>query len=100
MFRIRLQVRTRYGERFMIHFHLDKDDQPKLWNFSALCGGVKSTICILYAQQHTFMDMTIGIRQETSSTTMLFPAALEEVIAEGDRILASLSQSKKCVICQ
>merc|ERR1719334_2953404 len=28
MFRIRLQVRTRYGERFMIHFHLDKDDQP------------------------------------------------------------------------
>jgi len=88
--RIRVQARTRYGEQFIIHFHLDEDDQqPKYWNFSELRPG-RSSICILYAERHNFMDMTVGIRQERSSTIMVFPLTMKELLCGHENTLQNL----------
>jgi len=99
--RVRVQARTRYGERFTVHFHLDQDEggQLKFCNYSALIGG-KSTLCILYAHQHKFMDFTTGIRQESCYTVKVFPARLQELTDEVDKIIAVLSEPNKCVVCK
>jgi len=99
--RVRVQARTRYGERFRVHFYLDQDDggQLKFSNYSALIGG-ESTLCILYAQQHKFMDFTTGIRQESCYHAKVFPVRIQELTEEVDKIIEVLSDPKKCVVCK
>jgi len=38
---------------------------------------VGDTVAILYAHQHGFLDMTVGIRQEESSTCQVSIKAIE-----------------------
>lgn len=60
LFRLRLVARDRDGIRFPVAFHLEDGDS----DFDLSQFRVGRTIAILYAHEHGFMDMTIGIRQE------------------------------------
>ena len=61
--RVRVQARSRFGERFMVHFHSDEDEggTPKFFDLTALRPGA-STICVLYPYQKQPLGGTVGIR--------------------------------------
>lgn len=46
------------------------------------------TLCVLYAERKTLMDLTEGIRQESVDTVWVFKAPLAKVHAEAKKILA------------
>lgn len=60
--RLRLIVKDKSGTQFPIAFHLETDEDPEPHRFR-----VGDTIAILYPHQHSFLDMTVGIRQEVAS---------------------------------
>lgn len=62
--RLRLWVKDRAGHEFPVSFYIE-DDQRWL-DLTQFRKG--RTIAILYAEQHYFLDTTIGIRQESSRT--------------------------------
>ena len=61
-FRLRLTVKDRSGKTFPVAFYLEDDSTAPIQ-----CR-VGDTIAILYANQHGFLDMTVGIRQEEMCT--------------------------------
>jgi hypothetical protein len=63
-FRLRLWVKDRSGKEFPLSFHIE--DDTRWLDMSRFQKG--RTVAIMYAEQHSFLDMTIGIRQETTST--------------------------------
>eukprot|EP00397_Hematodinium_sp_SG-2012_P012407 GEMP01012576.1.p1 GENE.GEMP01012576.1~~GEMP01012576.1.p1 ORF type:complete len:599 (+),score=98.08 GEMP01012576.1:54-1850(+) len=99
--RWRVQIKTRFGERVIVHFHLDLEDEeskkPRFFGWSDIKQG--TTLCILYAQVHDFLDMTQGIRQEYDSGVMVFPASQDMLADEIDTILATVAAPQECVIC-
>ncbi|KAI9768645.1 MAG: hypothetical protein M1839_004005 [Geoglossum umbratile] len=58
--RLRLSVADKSGVVFPIAFHLDGGDEDL--DLDSFREG--HTIAILYARQHDFLDLTLGIRQE------------------------------------
>jgi hypothetical protein len=58
--RLRLWARDKAGNEFPVHFYIDDNEQvdPRLFR-------VGNTIAVLYAQQHFFLDMTVGLRLES-----------------------------------
>ena len=62
--RLRLWVKDRTENVFPISFYIE-DDSRKL-DLSRFQKG--RTVAILHAEQHNFLDMTVGIRQESSRT--------------------------------
>lgn len=61
-FRLRLWVKDSAGHEFPIAFHLE-DDERRL-DLTRFRKGL--TIVIWHAEQHSFMDLSVGIRQESS----------------------------------
>lgn len=70
-FRLRLLVKDHRGGAFPITFYL-RDGAPDVRQYR-----VGQTVAILYAHRHGFLDMTIGIRQEESSTCKVSVKAIE-----------------------
>jgi hypothetical protein len=125
--RLCLTVKDRRGEEVPANFHLDPHEGPRMFtpgmsNFPVHPNIPKSlteegnTIAILYAEQHNFMDGTIGFRIEDANRvqvrpipldgillkdqpTQFFPCTLERLLALGDRILTTVSQSDGVRAC-
>jgi hypothetical protein len=62
--RMRLWVKDRSGKEFPISFYIENDERS--FDFNRFKKG--KTVAILYAEQHGFLDLTVGIRQESTST--------------------------------
>jgi hypothetical protein len=63
-FRLRLWTKDRSGKEFPISFYIEDND--RVLDLDRFQKG--RTVAILYAEQHGFLDMTVGIRQESTST--------------------------------
>lgn len=63
-FRLRLWAKDRSGKEFPISFYIEEDERSL--DLNQFQKG--RTVAILYAEQHGFLDMTVGIRQESTST--------------------------------
>jgi hypothetical protein len=64
IFRLRLWVKDRSEKEFPIAFYIE--DNERFLNLNRFQKGM--TVAILYAEQHSFLDMTVGIRQESTNT--------------------------------
>ncbi|KAK3984905.1 SET domain-protein [Cladorrhinum sp. PSN332] len=79
--RLRLIVRDKRGATAPVAFYTD--DKGAEFTHQAQSG---FTVAILYANQHGFLDMTVGVRLEESSIFKIIPAPLNEVLALSDRV--------------
>jgi hypothetical protein len=94
-------LQTRFGEEVKIMFYLD--DRPSMMGFQ---GGAFDdfpfkvepghTICIMYAERKTFMDMSVGVRQETLGACWVFNAPFQEVQADAEKLLRPVSGCFHC----
>ncbi|KAH9034287.1 hypothetical protein EDB84DRAFT_69377 [Lactarius hengduanensis] len=109
--RLCLWVKDRRGSEVPANFHLDPPHigrvfTPGMSNFPVHRNVPKSltdkgnTIAILYAQQHNFMDGSIGFRIEDADLVQFFPCTLERLLALGDCISSNLSQSDGVPACK
>ena len=118
--RRRLTVRDRDGTQFQIVIHTEDGELPDK-EARLLCIG--NTVAVMYAVQHEFWDMTIGVRQEhettlkvrvktwTSSTRaknnaefsyQVLPMSLQKLYELNDRVFEHLPTQggqKKCHNC-
>ncbi|KAK2033374.1 hypothetical protein LX32DRAFT_635307 [Colletotrichum zoysiae] len=78
--RVRLVVRDRENQSFVVAFYPDNSDRPKL-NSLARKLKVGYTIAIVYPRQHQFMDGTEGVRVEDLHTCHVIAAKLEDVFS-------------------
>jgi hypothetical protein len=107
--RLCLTVKDRKGEELPANFHLDSrgprmftpgmSNFPEHPNIPQSLTEEGNTIAILYPEQHNFMDGTIGFRIEDATRVQFFPCTLERLLALGDRILTSVSQSDGARTC-
>jgi hypothetical protein len=67
--RLTLLVRDKGGRQVPVYLYTDdRGKEP------AVCGVQPGhTVAILYAHQHSFMDMSVGIRQEDIGTIKVVP---------------------------
>ena len=110
--RLRLIVRDRSGEKLPVAFHLDNEDELDLSDFQ-----IGSVVAILYAHQHGFLDMTVGVRQETERSVMVsrwrwiaqrvtswqcetIPLSLEKTLELGNTVHTQMMVSKDKIVCQ
>ena len=74
--RNRVFVRDRKGQdNIPISFYPERG----LFDFSTLKKG--HTICVMLAEQHYFMDMTVGLRIESLDTVKVIPCGLSDLLA-------------------
>jgi hypothetical protein len=71
-FRLTLRVRDKAGQEIPVSFYTENRGQELV--VSGLRTG--QTIAILYAHQHGFLDMTVGIRQEDMSTIKVYTLSI------------------------
>ncbi|KAH8754747.1 hypothetical protein F5883DRAFT_397548, partial [Diaporthe sp. PMI_573] len=81
LFRVKLIVQDKAGATVPVAFHTD--GRGTEFAPSQLRSGY--TVAILYAHRHSFLDLTIGIRQEEYCGVKFFPAALAELLGLSDR---------------
>merc|ERR1719362_132525 len=96
--RVRTQLKTRFGEEVVAHFHLDKRTGPAFFDWSAIKPG-ESCMCILYAVIHNFMDMTQGLRVENPTSVMVFPVTQDVLCEEVHRISRTAGKNTACSFC-
>ncbi|KAH6842235.1 hypothetical protein B0I37DRAFT_314285 [Chaetomium sp. MPI-CAGE-AT-0009] len=65
-----------------------------------LCVQKGFTVAVLYAEQHGFLDMTVGIRHEDSASLKIFPVALDELLSLSDRVQQFATQANGARTCQ
>lgn len=108
--RLRLWVKDKKGEVVVAHFHLGTPQSgrvftPGMSNFPVHPNVPQSladkgnTMAILYAHQHDFVDGSTGFRIEDADLVQFFPCTLERLLALGDRISSSVSQSDGVRAC-
>jgi hypothetical protein len=96
--RPRVLLETRFGEQVLVNFHLEDSDTPTFFGWPDLVVG--STMCIMYPNSRTFMDMNQGIRQEYSKSVMIFPASLETLTRECENLHYGKDETaNKCFNC-
>ncbi|KAI9458204.1 hypothetical protein BJY52DRAFT_1149907 [Lactarius psammicola] len=109
--RLCLNVKDRRGDEVTAAFYLDSHQiggafTPGMSNFPVHRNVPKSlttkgnTIAILYAQQHDFADGSNGFRIEDADQVQFFPCTLERLLALGDWISGSFSQSDDTPPCK
>ncbi|KAK2071414.1 hypothetical protein P8C59_005842 [Phyllachora maydis] len=69
--RYRLIVRDLHGDEKVVAFYLDHDEE---FDFRTIRVG--HTIVIMYAQQHAFLDGSLGVRVEEPEFVKVFPISL------------------------
>ena len=72
-FRLRLRIRDKAGVEFGVHFHPEDSQEPIIQDYA-----VGKTIAILYAHQHVFLDMTVGVRVEVLSSVQVLDISCSE----------------------
>ncbi|KAI5857464.1 hypothetical protein GGS23DRAFT_616638 [Durotheca rogersii] len=82
--RLRVYVRDRAGRTIQIAFHTE--DRGETVPPPLVQRG--NTVAIFYAQQHAFMDSSLGIRQEELSNIKIFPYKHEDILQLSDRVQA------------
>lgn len=91
-------LRDKSGATFSIHFYPERTEQ--LTNFAKK---IKkgSTLAILYAENHQFMDGQVGIRVEDLRNVKLIRAPLKEILTFND-MLQDLQKVQKpsCSACK
>ena len=94
--RPRVMLSTVYAEQVPVAFHLSTSS-PDWFGWVDL--KVDSTLIILYAEIHLFLDGTLGVRQEASDTVMVFPATLRTLHEEYQAIQDVVQDKSKCFSC-
>mmetsp|Transcript_30033 Transcript_30033/g.69282 ORF Transcript_30033/g.69282 Transcript_30033/m.69282 type:complete len:331 (-) Transcript_30033:9-1001(-) len=102
--RPRASIVTNFAERVLVNFHLESALCPDGFGWDELKVG--SSMVILYAERKTFLDMSVGIRQESPETVMVFPVSLpdlnknyEAIQAHVNRSSSSSSSARRCFAC-
>lgn len=96
--RPRYIVRTHYGEDVLVNYYLDSNEVPA-FSFDDVRLGC--TLCIMYAEKKVFLDLSTGIREDDTKSTIVFPTSLDKVSDEGELLkLASESATRVCFGCR
>ncbi len=74
MFRNRVFVKDRSGREIRILFYPETGH----FDFTTLRNG--HTICVMLAEQHYFMDMTVGLRIEALDLVKVIPCSLNDLL--------------------
>ncbi|KAF2137797.1 uncharacterized protein K452DRAFT_98503 [Aplosporella prunicola CBS 121167] len=93
--RLRLLVRDRSGLEVPVAFYPDAQDP--LLDYGSFRKG--HTLAILYAHQHGFLDLSVGIRQETMSAVRVIPFPLHRLLALSDTLQTRSEASKNSPAC-
>lgn len=94
--RPRVTIRTQYGEQVLVNFHLDTPS-PKYFDWKDL--KPRRTLVILYAENRTFMDMKSGVRQESPTSSMVFPSSFDSLSDEYQGFVTLANGAKACFYC-
>lgn len=94
--RPRVTIKTQYGERVLVNFHLDTPS-PAFFKWEDL--KPKRTLAIFYAVNRTFMDLNQGIRQENPRTVLVFPCPLDSLMDEFQGYVWVEKRAKACFYC-
>jgi len=96
--RPRALLETKFGECVLVNFHLEDSPRPAFFNWNDIVKG--RTMCIFYAENKTFLDMNRGVRQESSTSPMIFPVSLGQLIKEGESLHFARDEStRRCFQC-
>lgn len=92
--RVLLRVKDKDGQVVTIGLYTDDRGQ-------ALAPQIKEghTVAVLYGEQHSFLDMTVGIRVEEASVIRIIPCSLDQLLKASDEVAARNSQPKCCGSC-
>eukprot|EP00927_Polykrikos_kofoidii_P065117 TRINITY_DN60908_c0_g1_i1.p1 TRINITY_DN60908_c0_g1~~TRINITY_DN60908_c0_g1_i1.p1 ORF type:complete len:774 (-),score=93.98 TRINITY_DN60908_c0_g1_i1:54-2375(-) len=101
--RVRLTATDKQGRYFRVHIHV-RDDSSTMKLEDMVVG---NTIAIMCPEKHSFMDGTVGIRQEGADTAFVFRAGLRQLMEEGAKLLVTpqcchecgQETAKKCLKC-
>jgi hypothetical protein len=96
LFRVLLRVKDKDGQ--VVTIGLYTDDRGR-----ALAPHIKEghTVVVLYGEQHSFLDMTVGIRVEEASIIRIIPCSLEQLLKASDDVAVRNfnGQSRCCGSC-
>ncbi|KAF6821141.1 hypothetical protein CPLU01_12568 [Colletotrichum plurivorum] len=98
--RVRLVVRDRDGQNFVVAFYPDNRDAGNL-DVGKLRVG--HTIALAYPRQHIFLDGTQGVRVEDLSSYRVFPVGLDKLFQINTELLSytgQLDAPKRCYSCR
>ncbi|KAK3290816.1 uncharacterized protein B0H64DRAFT_446639 [Chaetomium fimeti] len=94
--RLKLVTKDKTGLEVPVAFHTPgRGDE-----LDPLCVQKGFTLAVLYAEQHGFLDMTVGIRQEDLASLRIFPVALDELLSLSDRVRQCVTQGNGTRRCQ
>ncbi|KAK4247323.1 hypothetical protein C7999DRAFT_32301 [Corynascus novoguineensis] len=94
--RLRLLAKDKTGLEVPVSFYT-----PGRGNeLDPLCVLKGYTLAVLYAEQHGFLDMTVGIRHEDPASLKIFPVALDELLSLSDRVQQCATQANGVRTCQ
>ncbi|KAI0376802.1 hypothetical protein F5Y04DRAFT_265781 [Hypomontagnella monticulosa] len=94
--RLRLIVQDKDHQKIPIAFHTD--DRGLEMDPSSLQEGF--TVAVLYAEQHGFLDMSIGIRLENPTGIKIFPISLNDLFILSDKMQRYATIEKGMRTCQ
>ncbi|KAJ7117632.1 hypothetical protein C8R44DRAFT_674011 [Mycena epipterygia] len=86
-------VRDKDGFECLVSFHLD--DRARYPTIGEICKD-GYTICIMYANQHHFMDGQIGVRVENERRVKILPCSLRELLDIRGKVMKN---SGICNVC-
>ena len=90
--RLRLDLRDAAGARVPAHFHTDDYGS----NFALRCRK-GTTLALLYANRHNFMDMSVGLRIEDAESVSVLPFSMKELSEANALMWDSVSGSEQKV---
>ncbi|KAL2138078.1 hypothetical protein VTI28DRAFT_7496 [Corynascus sepedonium] len=93
--RLRLVAKDKTGLEVPVSFYTPGRGSE----LDPLCLLKGSTLAVLYAEQHGFLDMTVGIRQEIPASVKIFPVALDELLSLSDRVQQCATQENGVRTC-
>ncbi|KAJ3869846.1 hypothetical protein EV359DRAFT_29141, partial [Lentinula novae-zelandiae] len=89
-------VKDTTGQTFLAAFHYnDRTLFSEVWKK----GLVGSTICVMYANFHQFVDGQVGVRLEEPESVKILPFGLEELITASELFQAPCSSPVTCALC-
>ncbi|KAJ6620601.1 hypothetical protein B0H10DRAFT_1791636, partial [Mycena sp. CBHHK59/15] len=100
-FRPMYRVKDRAGLEYLVAFHLD--DRLCFLDIYEKCKE-GFTMCIMYTNQHLFVDGQQGIHVEVESTVKVLPCILQKLMKTGDKLKENNGcctvTSMKCSKCK
>ncbi|KAI9782000.1 MAG: hypothetical protein M1839_005593 [Geoglossum umbratile] len=94
--RLRLIVKDKTDRTVPIAFHTD----DRGLELDPLYVQKGFTVAILYAEQHGFLDLSVGIRHENPTAIKIFPLPLGELLILSDKVQQYTRELKGVKTCQ